>query len=210
MCIAFLQDECSNLNLPVSKLLFENAMNDIPESSRELKILFDCLIYELKAQLFLFLPPHLAKYYELALPGIITSSFPTAGNELIAAGNTLATRFYTACVFHSMRGAEIGVRALGAALGVTFPNKPLELAEWQIILDQADSKIIAMKNMRSGTCKDEELKFYSQAGVQFRYFKDAWRVRVAHARETYEESHAVKIFNHTIEFFETLATRLEE
>jgi hypothetical protein len=109
-----------------------------------------------------------------------------------------------------MRAAEIGVRVLGAALGVSFPDKPLELAEWQNILDQADSKIIAMKNLPRGTHKDEELNFYSQSAVQFRYFKDAWRVRVAHARETYEESAALQVFTHTLEFFDTLAIRLKE
>ena len=109
-----------------------------------------------------------------------------------------------------MRAAEIGVRVLAKELKVSFPDKPLELAEWQNILDQADSKIIDMKALPRGTFKDEQVNFYSQAAVQFRYFKDAWRVRVAHARETYEESPALKVFNHTQEFFETLATRLKE
>jgi hypothetical protein len=109
-----------------------------------------------------------------------------------------------------MRAAEIGVRVLGVGLGVAFPNKPLELAEWASILDQADAKIVGMRQLRGGTHKDEELAFYSQAAVQFRYFKDGWRVRVAHARETYEETPAIRIFNHTHEFFETLASRLKE
>jgi hypothetical protein len=91
-----------------------------------------------------------------------------------------------------------------------FPDKPLELAEWQNILDQCDSKILAMKVLPRGTHKDEELHFHSQAAVQFRYFKDAWRVRVAHARETYEEAPAIRVFTHTLEFFETLSERLKE
>jgi hypothetical protein len=66
-----------------------------------------------------------------------------------------------------------------------------------------------MKEMSRGQ-KDEILPFYSQAAVQFRYFKDAWRIRVAHARETYEEPAATRVFNHTLEFFETLSTRLQE
>jgi hypothetical protein len=67
-----------------------------------------------------------------------------------------------------------------------------------------------MKALPRGTHKDEEVNFYAKAAVQFRYFKDAWRVRVAHARDTYEEAPAVKVFNHTLEFFETLATRLKK
>ena len=67
-----------------------------------------------------------------------------------------------------------------------------------------------MKELLRGEFKDEELTFYSQAAVQFRYFKDAWRVRVAHARASYEESQALTVFNHTLEFFDVLATRLSE
>jgi hypothetical protein len=104
-----------------------------------------------------------------------------ASKELVWAGNALACGLYTATVFHSMRAAEIGVRVLGKELGVEFPDKPLELAEWQSILDNCDSKIGAMKQLPRGTEKDDKLNFYSQAAVQFRYFKDAWRVRVAHA-----------------------------
>lgn len=165
---------------------------------------------ELETNLFLFVPAHLSKYYELELESEVIAAFPTASKELVAAGNSLAVGLYTACVFHSMRAAEIGVRALAVPLQVSFPDKPLELAEWQNILDQADSKIVAMKALPRGTHKDTELNFFSQAAVQFRYFKDAWRVRVAHARETYEEAQALRVFNHTLEFFETLAARLKE
>jgi hypothetical protein len=155
-------------------------------------------------------PRHRAKYYELILQSTVTAAFPAASKEIVAAGNSLAVGLYTACVIHSMRAAEIGMRVLGGTLGVSFPDKPLELAEWQNILDQADSTIVKMKEMPRGTQKDDVLTFNSQAAVQFRYFKDAWRVRVAHARETYEEAPALRVFNHTLEFFETLATRLKE
>jgi hypothetical protein len=82
--------------------------------------------------MFLFVSEHLAKYHDLILPSIITTAFPFASKELVEAGNCLAASLYTASVFHSMRGAEIGLRVLGIELGVSFPDKPIELAEWQI------------------------------------------------------------------------------
>jgi hypothetical protein len=200
---------CDDLDLSVHHLI-SHAYDDLPQTSREFDLLIRAILGELKDRLFLYVPQHRAKYYERTLQDFVTEAFPLASNELVNAGNAFAVGLYTATVFHSMRAAEIGVRVLGKGLGVEFPDKPLELAEWQNILDQADSKIVDMKNLRRGTHKDEELKFYSQAAIQFRYFKDAWRVRVAHARETYEESAALKVFNHTLEFFETLATRLKE
>ena len=205
-----LSDLCKKIGLPTSLELLKDRENDPPQTAREWEVLVAAVRAELKAKLFLFVPSHRAKYHELTLQSTVTAAFPAASKELVAAGNSLAVGLYTAAVFHSMRAAEIGVRVLAGTLGVTFPDKPLELAEWQNILDQADSKIVAMKELPRGTHKDEELNFYSQAAVQFRYFKDAWRVRVAHARETYEEGPAIRVFNHTMEFFETLATRLKE
>jgi hypothetical protein len=109
-----------------------------------------------------------------------------------------------------MRAAEIGVRVLGRAVEVSFPDKPLELAEIQQILVQVESKIRKMQDQPKSQTKDEQLNFYSEAAVQFRYFKDAWRLRVAHARETYEEPEARRVLDHCIDFFMTLAPLLEE
>jgi hypothetical protein len=109
-----------------------------------------------------------------------------------------------------MRAAEIGVRVLGASLGVAFPDKPIDLAEWGQILDQADSKIKAIGQKPKSSERDADQAFYSTAAAEFRYLKDGWRVRVAHARATYVEDQAIKIFDHTRDFFEVLAERLEE
>ena len=200
----------TDLDLPVSAELIGGKLTKLPDSLGEYNLILDAMRAELRTKLFLFIPPHRARYFELVLQSTVTTAFPSASKEIVASGNCLASGFYTASVFHSMRAAEIGVRILGGTLGVSFPDKPIELAEWQNILDQADSKIVKLKELPRGTYKDEELKFYSQAAVQFRYFKDAWRVRVAHARETYEESPAIQVFTHTLEFFDTLATRLKE
>jgi hypothetical protein len=201
---------CKKLNMEISRALLAPRLDDIPKSEGEFDILLEVIFREAFDKKFLFIPPHRAKHYDLVLQSTITTAFPSASKEVVASGNCFACGLFTASVFHSMRAAEIGMRSLGAALDVSFPDKPLELAEWQNILDQADSKIVAMKSLQRGTSKDENLNFYSQAAVQFRYFKDAWRVRVAHARETYEEPGALKIFNHTLEFFETISTRLKE
>jgi hypothetical protein len=108
-----------------------------------------------------------------------------------------------------MRAAEIGVRALGTELGVTF-SFGIELAEWHNIPDQVESKIRDLKNLPRSPQKDADLEFYSQAAAQFRYFKDGWRVRVAHARATYDEEQAREVVDHVRSFFETIAKRLKE
>jgi hypothetical protein len=209
----YLHVHCLQMGLKVSTaMLAKWTRGRAPATQAELQMLVDIVIAELKEELFLYVPSHRAKYYELALQSFITTAFPLASKELVAAGNCLASGLYTACVFHSMRAAEIGLRVLGKTLDVSFPDKPIELAEWQQILDQAESRIKEMQKAptKDRRFKDEELHFFAQAAKQFTYFKDAWRVRVAHARETYEEAPATRVLSHTLEFFEVLATRLSE
>jgi len=207
--LAFL---CKQLTLPTSHSLVSRALGDLPKSAREYTQIIHVIQAELEGKLFLFVPSHVSSYYEWE--GIITEgtriAFPSAYNELREAGNCLAAGLHTACVFHSMRAAEIGVRALGNALGVSFPDKPIEFAEWANILDQAESKITAMKNLQRGTQKDEDLAFYSQAAIQFRFFKDGWRVRAAHGRASFSEAQAKEAIDHVRSFFDVISARLKE
>jgi len=209
-CLKQLIQRCEEVGLSAAQDLVSYAYDNLPQTKREFEFLIRAVMAELKKTTFFFVPEHLAKYCDLTLQSTITTAFPLASKEVVASGNCLVASLYTASVFHSMRAAEIGMRVLGHTIGVTFPDKPLELAEWQNILDQADSKIKAMNSLQPKQHREEELHFYSQAAIQFRYFKDAWRVRVAHARETYEERPALRVFDHTLEFFEVLATRLKE
>jgi len=73
-------------------------------------------------------------------------------------------------------------------LNVSFPA-PLEAQQWQTIIDKLDAEIGQQTKMAvqqpKGSAKDEELKFYANASLQFRYFKDAWRNDTAHFRGSY-------------------------
>jgi hypothetical protein len=139
----------------------------------------------------------------------VKKSFPVAHVELREGGRCFAVGLNTAAVFHAMRAVEIGMRALAEELQVKFPF-PTVLADWANVIDQIEAKIRDMKGQPKGTKKDEDLKFYSEAGMQFRYFKDGWRVRVAHTREIYDEGQALAAIDHAVAFFETLAPRLSE
>jgi hypothetical protein len=210
--LVVMRNLCSDLSRPVSSELINSRLRNLPRTSSEFELLVGAIQSELKTRLFLYVPPHVADYYEsdTLISNDAKTAFPSAYEELRNAGNALAADLNTACVFHSMRATEIGVRALGNALRVSFPTHPIDLAEWHNILDQADSKITAMKNLPKSTHKDEELRFYSEAAVQFRFFKDAWRVRVAHARAIFSESRAKEVLDHTRSFFGVIATRLSE
>jgi hypothetical protein len=209
-CLQDLLNECHTLDMPVSKTLLLTRMHDSPETTREMKVILDAVIAELKTKTFVFVPSDKAKFYEVIFPSLVSVAFPSATKELEHAGNCLALGENTASVFHSMRAAEIGVRALGTELKIVLP-KPIELADWQEVLNGITAPIKAIENLpRSTAGRDADLQFYSEAAAQLRFFKNAWRVQVAHARETYEEPEAVKVFDHTLSLFQTLATRLKE
>jgi hypothetical protein len=202
-------DLCKEINLPISGKLLSAYKNDIPRSGGEFNIIVRAIYAELDGKLFLFVTPEREKYYELVLNSTISSRFPLATKEIISAGNCYAAAQYTASVFHAMRAAEVGVRAFAVDLGVTFPFL-IELAEWGSIVGEIEPKIDAIKKAQRSAKRDEDLKFYSEAASQFRYFNNGWRIRVAHARERYEEDDARKILTHVIDFFETVAKRLKE
>jgi hypothetical protein len=159
--------------LPVSGSLLAYSSSHPTETRGELDLLIRLVKAELVGKLCLSVPSRLASYYENEdiLSSQASASVPESKREIQLAGSCLATGSSTACVFHAMRSAEIGVRILGGVLGVTFPDKPIELAEWQQIPDQADSKIKAIGQQPKSPQRDEDQTFYSMAAAQFRYFK---------------------------------------
>lgn len=207
--LAAMRGMCQEIGLGISLALLKKREKEPPATRREFEIIVDAIFSELQDKQFLFIPPHRAKYYDLILPTVITNAFPAASSEIIASGNCIAVGLPTASVFHAMRAAEIGLQAMAQSLEITF-DYPLELAEWGKIVGAIEPKINELKAGPRSTEKDASLKFYSEAAAEFRHFNNAWRIRVSHARESYEEAQAIKVFDHTLSFFQTLATRLFE
>lgn len=206
-----IKDHCDQLKLIVSSNLLTIAITDPPQNGREFVILNNAVKAEIKTNLFLFIPPHRAKYHQYhdfyKEPKV--DNFPESSKDLIRAGNCFALGEYTASVFHSMCAAERGMRAWAIQLDITFSH-PLNLADWKIVVEQIESKIKAMQNLSKSAQKDDVLSFCSAAGVHFRYLKDAYRIHVMHARETYDEGQALSIMEHTKEFLEGLSSKLKE
>ena len=201
-----------DLGLSVSQTLLFSAKNELPKTEQAFNFILLAIRREMNDRLFVYIPLERAQFFEKddILSPEAKSAFPNAYLEIREAANCYAAERYTACVFHSMRGAEIGLRALGNDLNVSFPNKPIELAEWQNIIEKIESEITKKMNSGGAEIKDENRKFYGQAAAQFRYFKDGWRIRTAHAREVYLGSQALNVLTHTRDFFEDLKLRLKE
>jgi hypothetical protein len=213
-CLKNLIKTCEELDLSIAHAAVSRAYDDPPQTAREFNFLINVVMDQIKEPMLLFVPQHLHRYYEW--DGIVTDSviraFPKASEEIREAGTCLATGRFTACVFHAMRGAEIGLKALGASTNLIIKSgKPLDQAEWREILDGLSNVVRDIENRPNATPnKEEDLHFYSEASAQFRFFKNGWRVRAAHARATYLEPQAKEAIDHVRSFFETLAERLTE
>jgi hypothetical protein len=204
-----LKDHCVTLNLVVSSELLIKAIADLPQGERELTILIDAVKAEIKSKMFLFIPSQRAKYYDWSLPLELQVYSYNSSKELLRAGKCYAKGEFTACVFHSMRAAEIGLRSLATHLNVTFPF-PIDLADWHNLIDSIGCVIKKAGQQPKSATKDKELKFCSAAASQFRYFKEAYRKHVSHARETYNEEEALSIMERTAEFIKGLSGKISE
>lgn len=134
----------------------------------------------------------------------VASSFRSAMEDTREAGLCFAVHRHTACVFHCMRVLERGLHALARALQVPF-SIPFEYQQWNAIIVGIDSAIKKLEQQPAGQTKTETLEFYSQAALQFFYFKDAWRNHVSHSRTSYDGEQAKMVLEHVEAFMRCLA-----
>jgi hypothetical protein len=147
----------------------------------------------------------------------VFSQFPSARKDITEAGNCLAAECSTACVFHLMRAAEIGLRALAVDRDVVFANKPIDQQEWGTILDNLDSKLKAIraediKSWTSSWVKDVQARFYGEVIQEVRGFNEAWRRHLSHARDDafYDRDYAADVMKHVKKFLQKLSTKVSE
>jgi hypothetical protein len=96
---------------------------------------------------------------------------------------------------------------------LAFPSG-IQLRQWGVVIDQIESEIHklheATAQKQKGQAKDQLLEFYSNTGMQFTFFKDAWRNRVAHGRKSYDAEEAHTILVHVKIFMIALSKQVKE
>jgi hypothetical protein len=137
--------------------------------------------------------------------------FTSARADIDAGIDCYALGYNTASVFYMMRVAELGMRALARERGVKFPDKPLEWANWQPILEQTEARAkAATKGMSVGPGKDAALAFYSGAVAQLHGFKDTFRNVTMHVRKNYDDLDALRAINQVRDFMNALSEKIGE
>ena len=189
-----------------------NTLNSDFDLATELSFLRDTLHSGLRRMSFLYLPPLSANTYTYPEAGFSATikAFPSTAPHIRDGVRCHVFGLYTASVYHSMAIAQVGLHALADELKVEFTAYPIELAEWQTIIERIEKKVEPVRHAPRTADKDDKLSFYSACAVQFRYFKDAWRNHVAHMREDYDEGQSFTICLHVRDFMEKLSERISE
>jgi hypothetical protein len=202
--------------LPLSRVVssqYQRILERVATSTaKELKILLEELannmFVDLSGHYFLMIEGGFRRgLYEQAqrpFSDATYSAFSDAQKDLDASARCLALDEWTACVFHLMRALESALRRVGAVVGLD--GAALEQENWKNLIDQIEKRIRSIQEERKSAEKVERLKTLSELAVQFRYFKDAWRNHVSHARVSYDEREAVQIWSHVKTFIEDAAT----
>lgn len=207
--------ELEFLGLKFTKVYAQRLVMGVPtgtadEISDRVGILRDRFDDELKGLAFLHLKSGAFEQYgdPFRLWGIAADNFRSAVYDMEEASKCFALQRFTASVLHSMRVLEAGLRVSAITLGVTFEEK-----EWQKILNDLQGELNRRESLPSAqkpsNWKDER-QFYSEAFLEFKYFKDAWRNYAAHGRTSYDEERAEVVRSHVASFMRHLATKLKE
>jgi hypothetical protein len=137
-------------------------------------------------------------------------AFPAVERDVFDATDCYALGLSTASVFHSMRVAEQGLRALAKERKVKLvKNKPLEWGTWQEIIRALDDEIRVIGGKKAGAAKDAALEFYSGARADLNGFKDEYRNLVSHVRAAYNEHQALRALTTVNAFMERVAAKID-
>jgi hypothetical protein len=132
-------------------------------------------------------------------------AFPSSVRDIREAGKCFALDRTTACVLHLMRALECPLQALVRVLDFT-PSNP----NWETVINECEREIRKIGQLKARPTWKEDESFYSEAALNFRYFKNAWRNHAMHGRDTYDKGDAYEIFTHVVGFMEHLSKKISE
>jgi len=140
----------------------------------------------------------------------IIKAFPVVKAEAECAVDLYALNHNTASVFHSMRVAEYGLRAVAKERQISLPkNRPVEWANWQDIIKALSAEADAIANKKVSAARDKALEFYRGAVSDLNAFKDEYRNSVMHVRAEYDHLQALRAYQRVHDFMERLAAKID-
>jgi hypothetical protein len=171
---------------------------------------------ELEVRSFAYIPFDKGQYFEQEMlygTSVYRACSIEINAEIKAAGNCLAVNLNTAAIFHLMRVAEFGMRALARHLKVKVKRNTIDSAGWTEIINQIEEatagrwkKLPKAKKVRKQAT--DFLKFCEVAADELNVFKEIWRNNVMHASGSYKPAEALYVFDRVKDFMQRLAERI--
>lgn len=219
--LKFVADACSNLLLTRADDRLGRVLTAVQRGeswaqiAQELKVLAEAIDDDIKYEYFYHYPRN--KGLLLArVPGdwaAALTAFPSAQKDIEAGVDCYALGHNTACVFHMMRAAEAGLRAIARERGVRTVRRrtPLEWGTWGDVFTAIETALEGIKQATAGPKKDGALAFYNSALSDLRALQDLYRDRTVHLRaEGYDDGQAQSAMTRVRHLLGTLAMRLTE
>jgi len=180
------------------------------------QVLFNQLQQRISAELplrrFLYLAPDDAASYQKPLANweAVVSRFPSVQFDISEAECCLATGHPTAAVFHLMRVAEIGLRALARVTRVPM-LKTVDQENWGRLIPAIDTAINKMPEGRKTTKKRRDTKqFLSDVAANVGPMRYAWRDDVMHSHTQHSDPAARAILFAVRSTMTKLAERVDQ
>ncbi|MBN8979786.1 MAG: hypothetical protein J0I29_00710, partial [Rhizobiales bacterium] len=150
-----------------------------------LKELKTRLLDELNERLFLYVKPESVHFYNqpMLMGKDVNERFPQAIDDIEEAGKCLALGQGTACVLHTMRVLEVGLKALAKALGIPYAPS------WESYLTQIATNIGKKHKDKTAKWKRDE-KFYRDLSGDLLIVKQVWRNPTMHVDRKYSAEEA--------------------
>jgi hypothetical protein len=216
-----IEEDANALDMTHLVALVKDARNQIhsgtmrgKETSRMFHLLDTALKSQLSGIFVCYVPADHAQYWQQEKPfgDAVHKNFPSARADFVDAGNCFAIEQYTACVFHCIRAAEKGMRAIARERKIKIiKGKPLEWNDWgQIIKAIEDAANQLATKLKFGPQRDRALEFYRGVAGELYGFKDAYRNYVTHDRATYDLHQAASVYHRVGEFMQRVSVYISE
>ncbi len=147
------------------------------------------LLDELSERNFIYVSPDRVHLYSqpMLFGKDVNDRFPAAIDDIEEAGKCLALGQGTACVLHTMRILEVGLKALAAALNIPYAPS------WESYLSQINTNIGKKHKNKTALWKRDE-KFYRDLTGDLLIVKQAFRNPTMHVDRKYAAEEAEQIF----------------
>lgn len=178
----------------------------------EAKAMLQAIDGDLSRRYFGFIPSEKAKsivFYEQDWATVL-KRFPEVAHDVTETAHCYSLARNAACIFHSMKIAEVGLRTLAKTFRPKITlRRHIDHSDWGEILKKFKEKTEAAQQRPRSSARQKSLEFFSKAADKCDFMNNVWRRENSHARlgKGYPDIEALQVMTYTREFMEMLAKK---